>query len=69
MMVLDEGAHVKLGDEVLQPEPQEKVSISRQTTHRLSAAGDRPVRVLETSFRKYFDEEDIVRLEDAYGCT
>jgi mannose-6-phosphate isomerase len=37
-----------------------------RTTHRLCAVGGKRVRVLEISFGE-FDEEDIVRLEDAYG--
>jgi mannose-6-phosphate isomerase len=67
-VVLDEGARVKLGDEMLHPQPQQKIFIPRETIHRLSAVGDMPVRVLEISFGE-FDEEDIVRLEDAYGRT
>jgi mannose-1-phosphate guanylyltransferase/mannose-6-phosphate isomerase len=65
-VVLDEGARVELGDEMLHPQPQQKIFIPRETIHRLSAVGDKPVRVLEISFGE-FDEEDIVRLEDAYG--
>jgi hypothetical protein len=34
--------------------------------HRLSSASDEPVRILEISFGE-FDEDDIVRAEDAYG--
>ena len=59
---------MKLGDEMLHPQPQQKIFIPRETIHRLSAVGDMPVRVLEISFGE-FDEEDIVRLEDAYGRT
>jgi mannose-6-phosphate isomerase len=40
--------------------------IPRQTVHRLSAVGDGPVRILEISFGE-FDEEDIIRPEDAYS--
>jgi mannose-1-phosphate guanylyltransferase/mannose-6-phosphate isomerase len=65
-IVLDDGARVKLGNEVLYPKAQEKIFIPHQTLHRLSAVGDKPVRILEISFGE-FDEEDIVRLEDAYG--
>jgi mannose-6-phosphate isomerase len=36
------------------------------TTHRLSATGDTPVRILEISFGE-FEENDVVRLEDIYG--
>ena len=49
-----------------EPETGEKIFIPRGTVHRLSAAGEREVRILEISFGE-FDEEDIVRLEDVYG--
>jgi mannose-1-phosphate guanylyltransferase/mannose-6-phosphate isomerase len=65
-VVLDPGATVELGDNVLHPDPEESIFIPRETVHRLSSKGDRPVRVLEISFGE-FDEEDIVRLEDVYG--
>ncbi|MEJ7842409.1 MAG: phosphomannose isomerase type II C-terminal cupin domain [Rubrobacter sp.] len=65
-VVLDPGARVEMDDEVLSPEPGEKLYIPRETVHRLSAEGEGPVRVLEVSFGE-FDEEDIVRLKDVYG--
>ncbi|MBV9454763.1 MAG: phosphomannose isomerase type II C-terminal cupin domain [Rubrobacter sp.] len=65
-VVLDAGAKVELGEKVLHPEAGEKLFIPRETTHRLSCEGERPVRILEVSFGE-FDEDDIVRLEDAYG--
>ncbi len=65
-VVLDPGAKVELGDEVLNPAPGEKLYIPRETIHRLSCMGEHPVRILEVSFGE-FDEDDIVRLEDVYG--
>jgi len=65
-VVLDPGAKVELGDEVLSPIPGEKLYIPRETVHRLSCVGEQPVRILEVSFGE-FDEGDIVRLEDVYG--
>ena len=65
-VVLDPGAKVELGDEVLHPAPGEKLYIPRETVHRLSCVGEHPVRILEVSFGE-FDEDDIVRLEDVYG--
>jgi mannose-6-phosphate isomerase len=65
-VILDEGARVQLGQEVLEPETGEKVFIPRGTVHRLSATGEKEVRILEISFGE-FDEEDIVRLDDVYG--
>jgi mannose-6-phosphate isomerase len=65
-VVLDPGACVELGGEVLYPAPEEKLFIPRETVHRLSAADGGPVRVLEVSFG-HFDEDDIVRIDDVYG--
>ena len=65
-VVLDPGACVELGEEVLYPEREEKLFIPRETVHRLSSVGEGEVRVLEISFGE-FDEDDIVRLEDVYG--
>ena len=65
-IVLDEGARVEVGDQVLLPRRNEKIFIYSQTPHRLSAIGDQPVRVMEISFGE-FDEEDIVRIDDVYG--
>ncbi len=65
-VVLDNGAQVEVGSQLLTPEPEETVFIPRRTPHRLSAIGEEPVRVLEISLGE-FDEEDIVRLQDVYG--
>jgi len=65
-VALDSGARVELGDQTVYPERGEKIFIPRRTTHRLCAVGGNPIRILEISFGE-FDEEDIVRLEDAYG--
>jgi mannose-6-phosphate isomerase-like protein (cupin superfamily) len=65
-VVLDPGAKVQLGDDVFEPETEERIFIPRETIHRLSAVGESPVRILEISFGA-FDENDIVRLEDVYG--
>jgi mannose-1-phosphate guanylyltransferase/mannose-6-phosphate isomerase len=65
-VVLDAGAKIELGHRVIQPQIGDRIFIPRMTTHRLSATGDRPVRILEISFGE-FEENDIVRLEDIYG--
>jgi mannose-1-phosphate guanylyltransferase/mannose-6-phosphate isomerase len=65
-VILDPGALIELGDRVLEPQRGEKVFIPRGTVHRLSAIAGESVRVLEVSFGE-FDEDDIVRLDDAYG--
>ena len=65
-VVLDPGARVELGGEVVEPGAGEELYIPRGTVHRLSATGDEPVRILEVSFGE-FEEGDIVRLDDVYG--
>lgn len=65
-VILDSGARVELGEDILMPESGDELYIPRETVHRLSATGDEPVRVLEISFGE-FDENDIVRMEDVYG--
>jgi mannose-6-phosphate isomerase len=66
-VVLDRGARVELGGEVVYPEVEQKLFIPRETVHRLSCcSSEGEVRILEISFGE-FDEEDIVRLEDVYG--
>jgi mannose-6-phosphate isomerase len=65
-VILDCGAQVQRGDQVIQPETGEKVFIPRRIAHCLSATGNTAVRILEVSFGE-FDEDDIVRVEDVYG--
>jgi mannose-1-phosphate guanylyltransferase/mannose-6-phosphate isomerase len=65
-IVLDEGARIEIGEEVLEPDSAEKIFIPRGTVHRLSAIDEREVRILEISCGE-FDEENIIRLEDLYG--
>lgn len=64
-VVLDEGAEVLVDGQVLTPAPGEELTIPCGAKHRLAARGGK-VRVLEISFG-HFDENDIVRYEDAYG--
>ena len=65
-VAMDPAARVEVGNRVLYPELGDAVFVPRRTAHRLSAAGDDPVRVLEISFGG-FDEGDIIRLDDVYG--
>lgn len=67
-VMLDSGACVELDDEVHYPGVGEKLFIPRQKVHRVSASVEEPVRIMEISFG-FFDEEDIVRLDDVYGRT
>ena len=45
-VILDAGAKVELGEEILYPSPGEKLYIPRETVHRLSCVGEREVRIL-----------------------
>jgi mannose-6-phosphate isomerase len=64
-VVLDAGAKIELGLRVIQPQIGDRIFIPRMATHRLSVGGF-TVRILEISFGE-FEENDIVRLGDAYG--
>ena len=62
---LDEGACIRLEDEVLHPDPMEPVFIPQGAKHQLIGESQ-DYRILEIAFG-HFDEEDIVRLDDKYG--
>lgn len=64
-VVLDPGLEVVVGDRTWVAEVDEVVHVPRGALHRMTATGDR-VRVLEVVL-DVFDEDDIVRVEDAYG--
>jgi mannose-6-phosphate isomerase len=64
-IVLDPGLRVQVGEDVFEPSAGEEIVIMRGSRHRLSSAGPRG-RVLEIAFG-LFDENDIIRLEDAYN--
>ncbi len=63
-IVLDEGAIVQIGDELLHPRVGDEIWIPAQTKHRLSSAGP-SVRVLEVAFGNW-QQADITRYEDDY---
>ncbi len=64
-IVLDTGLRVQVDDDVFEPAVGDEIIIMRGSPHRLSSAGPRG-RVLEIAFG-FFDESDIIRLEDAYN--
>ena len=64
-VVLDPGLEVVVGGRTWVAEVDEIVHVPRGAVHRMTATAGR-VRVLEVVLDP-FDEEDIVRLEDAYG--
>ena len=64
-IVLDEGAIVQVGDNVLHPKAGEEIWISANTQHRLGSTGPE-VRVLEVAYGNW-QQEDITRYADDYG--
>jgi len=64
-IVLDEGAVIQVGEEVLHPKPGDEIWIPAGTRHRLSNTGVQ-VRVLEVGFGDW-QQVDITRFEDDYG--
>lgn len=65
-IALDDGAEVVIGEQTLRPPAGAELWIPANTPHRLAAAGDRPVRVLEVAFGNW-QQADIVRLADDYA--
>ncbi len=65
-VALDEGLQVEVGDTVIKPEPNEEVFIPKGVHHRLRGIGTAPARIMELWLGNS-SEDDIVRLEDAYG--
>jgi mannose-6-phosphate isomerase len=64
-IVLDEGLEVRIGDRTGAASRGDEFLIPRGTLHRV-AAGAAGGRFVEVCFG-YFDEDDIERLDDAYG--
>ncbi len=63
-IVLDNGAEIQVGNEILYPDKGEEIWIPAETMHRLSSTGP-AVRVLEVAFGNW-QQEDITRFEDDY---
>ncbi len=63
-IVLDAGAIVQIGDELLHPAIGDELWIPAGTRHRLSSAGPQ-VRVLEVAFGNW-QQDDIRRYDDDY---
>lgn len=65
-IVLDPGLEVTVGERIWRPAENEEIYIPRGARHRMRGVGDRPARVMEIWLGRS-GEDDIVRLEDAYG--
>lgn len=65
-IVLDDGATVQVDDDVRPYNAGDEVWIPANARHRLSNAGERPVRVLEVAFGNW-QQADIVRYDDDYA--
>mgnify|MGYP001038291158 FL=1 len=65
-IALDEGLQIEVDGRVITPEPGDEIFIPRGARHRLRGVGQRPARIMELWLGDS-SEDDIVRLEDAYG--
>jgi mannose-6-phosphate isomerase len=64
-IVIDDGALVQVGETSRRYQPGDEIWIKANEKHRLSCAGDKPVRVLEVAFGDW-QQDDIKRYEDDY---
>jgi len=64
--MLDEGAEVVMGEELLHPKVGEEILMKTGVKHRLINNTDHPIRMIVISFGEW-KEEDQIRHEDAYG--
>lgn len=64
-IVIDDGAVVQVGESERRYNAGDEIWIPANEKHRLSCAGDRPVRVLEVAFGNW-QQEDIRRYADDY---
>lgn len=65
-VALDEGCEITIDDRVWVAKPNEEIFIPQGAKHRLRGVGDKPGRIFELWLGNSA-EDDIVRLEDAYG--
>lgn len=63
-VVLDDGAEVQVGEEILRPQAGEEIWIPANTKHRLASRSG-AVRVLEVAFGNW-QQADITRYEDDF---
>lgn len=65
-IVMDPGALVQVGETVSEHGPGDEIWIPPTEKHRLSCAGNQPVRVLEVAFGNW-QQADITRYEDDFA--
>ena len=65
-IVIDDGALVQVDEDTREYKAGDEVWIPANAHHRLSCAGDRPVRVLEVAFGNW-QQADITRYADDYA--
>lgn len=64
-IVIDDGAVVQVGENINTCRAGEEIWIPANEKHRLSCAGETPVRVLEVAFGNW-QQDDIKRYQDDY---
>jgi mannose-1-phosphate guanylyltransferase/mannose-6-phosphate isomerase len=62
-------AEVTCGDDVFRLTADESTYVPVGSPHRLANPGIEPLEIIEVQSGEYLGEDDIVRLEDAYGRT
>jgi len=62
-------AKVTRGDEIFFLRSDESAFIPRDTLHRLENIGSEPLEIIEIQTGDYLGEDDVERLQDAYGRT
>jgi mannose-1-phosphate guanylyltransferase/mannose-1-phosphate guanylyltransferase/mannose-6-phosphate isomerase len=65
--VVEGTARVTRGDETFLLQANESTYIPLGTAHRLENGGDTPMTLIEVQCGSYLGEDDILRLDDAYG--
>lgn len=68
-VVIEGVAQVTRGDQIFTLAPRQSTVIPAGCAHRIENAGEVDVVIVETQTGTYLGEDDIVRLDDAYGRT
>jgi mannose-6-phosphate isomerase-like protein (cupin superfamily) len=66
-IIVKGAATVTVGDQVLTKKENESVFIPRETQHRIANDTEEPMEFIEVQTGDELREDDIVRLQDAYG--